>query len=145
TAGEAPLSEVRVDLLDSVGTLIQSDWTDLAGKYQFRGLPSGNYQAEFTYWPQYWITQQDVGLDDTIDSDPDPTSRRANVIVEGGSVNSHVDVGFFLTSGSGSGTGSSTGTGTGTSIGSGSGIGTGASGGAGGGLLDGGDTSPTGE
>lgn len=45
-AGEQPLEGVKIDLVDSVGTVIASTTTDADGQYRFAGLAPGEYRVQ---------------------------------------------------------------------------------------------------
>jgi len=77
--GEAGVPGVTVRLLDSTGTVIDTTTTDGNGNYLFTDLIPGVYSVEFdisTLPPDYRFVSQDVGGDDTTDSDADPTTGR---------------------------------------------------------------------
>ncbi len=74
-AGESGVAGVRVDLLNAVGGLITSTFTDADGLYRFTDLVPGEYAVQFTLPAGFLFSLQDQG-DDTLDSDPDITSGR---------------------------------------------------------------------
>ena len=45
-AGEAPVTNATVNLLNSAGTVIATTTTDAAGYYRFDGLPAGDYKVQ---------------------------------------------------------------------------------------------------
>ena len=50
--------------------------TNQNGLYLFTGIDAGNYIIEFVPPPGFTISPQNVGSDDEVDSDIDPTTRR---------------------------------------------------------------------
>ncbi len=74
--GEFGVSGITVDLLNTGGTKIASTVTNLNGFYRFTDLPApATYSVKFSNIPPgYQITQQDLGGDDTKDSDIDITT-----------------------------------------------------------------------
>ena len=67
------LANVEVTLFTGAGAEVISTVTDTNGNYSFDNLQAGDYFVQFSNFPAtYFFTQQDVGTDDTIDSDIDP-------------------------------------------------------------------------
>jgi len=67
------LANVGVTLFTGAGAEVISTVTDTNGNYSFDNLQAGDYFVQFSNFPAtYFFTQQDVGTDDTIDSDIDP-------------------------------------------------------------------------
>ncbi|MDA0323257.1 MAG: C25 family cysteine peptidase, partial [Verrucomicrobia bacterium] len=67
-----------------------------SGVYQFTGLPPGDYFVEVVPPAGFVISPQDIGGDDTIDSDIDPvTGLTAIVNLESGETDNTVDGGIF--------------------------------------------------
>ncbi len=83
-ATEPGVQNVTVDLYDDgtcAGTSIASDVTDASGAYGFIDLSPGTYCLQFSTVPAGWfITLQDQGGDDTVDSDADPGTGRVTGI-----------------------------------------------------------------
>jgi protocatechuate 3,4-dioxygenase beta subunit len=74
---EPGVANVIVRLLDSTGTEIASTTTDANGNYLFDNLVPGIYSVVFdisTLPADYRFVSQDVGGDDALDSDADPTT-----------------------------------------------------------------------
>jgi hypothetical protein len=73
--GAAGLGGVTVELWDCSGPpfIVATTATNAAGFYSFTVNP-GNYYVKFFLPPGYAFSPQDQGVDDTIDSDPDPTN-----------------------------------------------------------------------
>ena len=61
---------VTVQLVNSAGTIVATTTTDANGDYQFDGVAAGaGYKVQFVAPDGQVFTQQDVGNDDSIDSD----------------------------------------------------------------------------
>ena len=72
-AGEPGISDVTVDLYDCAGNQIDTTTTDANGFYSFE-VDAGDYYVEFTLPSGMVFSPMDVGADDAIDSDADPTT-----------------------------------------------------------------------
>jgi len=71
---------VLVNLLDNTGVFITSTFTDSFGKYLFTNLNPGQYIVEFKAAGRLRLSSpQDVGPDDSIDSDANPATGRTGV------------------------------------------------------------------
>lgn len=74
--GEKSLPGVKVELLDTDGTVLATTTTDRDGRYAFDELPAGTYRVRFTLTPEqqrmYEFTKRDAGGDDATDSDANP-------------------------------------------------------------------------
>ena len=74
---------VTVYLLDDMGNRIDTNVTDIAGFYEFTGLPPDDYEVEFdlTTIPMGYdpTTQGSFGVSDPTDSDADETTGRTEV------------------------------------------------------------------
>ncbi len=78
-SGEVGQEDVNITLYDSDGNLIDTNTTDSSGNYQFCGLKAGDYYivVEQDSLPDnYYLTTQNVGDDDTVDSDINETDGR---------------------------------------------------------------------
>jgi hypothetical protein len=80
-AGEPGHSNVQVDLYDAGGTLIATTLTAADGSYSFGGLLAGSYYLQFTAPAGLSWTAQDIGPDDTIDSDVDTMGQTPWIIL----------------------------------------------------------------
>ena len=106
-AGENPLAGVTVELYDASGNpVLDGDGnpvqvvTGSDGKYEFPGLPPGDYVVKFTPPSGYAISPVDQGGDDTVDSDADiVTGETAVITLTAGETNPDVDAGFYPTQG----------------------------------------------
>ena len=67
---EPGLESVRVNLYDDASTFLRWTETDVQGEYAFKAKP-GRYYLEFELPNTHSFTRQDIGLDDTVDSDAD--------------------------------------------------------------------------
>jgi VCBS repeat-containing protein len=72
--------------------------TDLQGQYAFQGVADGTYHLQFFKPSGSRFTTENVGADDTIDSDVDVTGRTGDIVVSGANVD-HVDAGLAYLSG----------------------------------------------
>ena len=68
--------------------------TDANGFYEFADLQAGDYRVRSSLPAGHFFTDQDVGNDDTIDSDVDSTGLSSVVTLAEGENNSDVDVGL---------------------------------------------------
>ena len=95
-AGETGLGGVTVTLLDAGGSTVASTTTAADGSYLFTGISPGQYRVEFTTPAGYTISTADQGGDDTVDSDPDPTTgQTALVTLTPGTTVTSVDAGMY--------------------------------------------------
>lgn len=79
-------------------TLAATTTTSGGGNYTFTNLTAGTYSVEFTApaGSAYLFTPANQGNDDELDSDADPSTRRASVTVEAGELNFSVAAGLYL-------------------------------------------------
>ncbi len=80
-AGELGVNNVRVELLDALGSAVDSDpntagiqpyviYTNALGEYLFTGLPAGDYTVRFSRLPAgYTSSASNAGTNDAIDAD----------------------------------------------------------------------------
>ena len=68
------IQNVDVELFDGSGTSQGTTSTALNGTYLFSGLLAGNYYLTFTLPTGLLFSPDNIGSDDTIDSDPDRTT-----------------------------------------------------------------------
>jgi len=73
-AGEPSIQGVTVNLYCCLGLFVDTTTTDANGFYSFTGLTPGDYYVEFVLPSGYAFSPQDVGTDDTVDSDADSTT-----------------------------------------------------------------------
>jgi hypothetical protein len=69
---EQGIDDITVELYSCEDIFISSTLTSDGGMYEFSDLEPGDYYVKFILPEYYVFTQQDVGEDDTIDSDADP-------------------------------------------------------------------------
>ena len=101
-SGESGIAGVTVNLLTNTGSPYLNDLgsattttTDAQGYYLFDELPEGEYIVEFVLPNDKLFTSQDVGSDNTIDSDANIYTGRTGIIILAGSVNDlSVDAGL---------------------------------------------------
>ena len=72
---EFGLPDVVVNLYNGDGDIIDSTFTDSEGYYVFYELSPGEYFIEFIVPVGYLYSPQDIGSDDSIDSDADATGK----------------------------------------------------------------------
>ena len=70
--GDEGLTGITVQLKDAEGTVIAETSTDANGDYRFDDLEAGTYSVGVVAPGDYRFSPQDVGGDDTIDSDVSP-------------------------------------------------------------------------
>ncbi len=93
-AGEPGLAGVAVELFDGQGAA-QGSTTTTAGGYLFSNLAAGDYYVAFTAPAGKVFSPQDVGGDDTLDSDPDSlTGETATFTLAASEARDFVDAGF---------------------------------------------------
>ncbi|MEP6987801.1 MAG: SdrD B-like domain-containing protein, partial [Chloroflexota bacterium] len=71
---------VTVHLLNSAGTVIGTKTTDATGNYLFDLLPPADYRIEFVLPAGYQFSPQDLGGDDSKDSDATPATGRTVLV-----------------------------------------------------------------
>lgn len=85
---------VTVQLLNAVGTIVATTTTDANGDYQFDGVaPGAGYKVQFVAPDGQVFTQQDVGSNDSIDSDVNAGGMSDTFTVSGGE-NVTIDAGL---------------------------------------------------
>lgn len=96
---EVGLAGVEVTLLraDSSGQfqIVATTTTDSAGNYRFDELPAGDNELVFEAPEGYVFSPDDVGHDDTIDSDADNVGRSDVVTLGEGEINLNIDSGLI--------------------------------------------------
>ena len=105
---EAGVENVTVRLVGSGDTVLATTVTDWAGEFTFAGLPAGTYDIEFVIPDDHDVTFDDVGMDNTVDSDAvvDEASEAADertaivvgVTVDGSDKNVDTDLGLLESS-----------------------------------------------
>ena len=93
--GEPGEPGVTVELYDSDGNMLASTVTDANGNYKFSGLTSGNYIIRFTLPSGYQFTNQNMGSDDAMDSDADPSTGETTVSLSSGEHDNTIDAGVI--------------------------------------------------
>ena len=74
TSDERSLKNVTIYLQDQNGNNIDTTQTDLFGNYMFLNIPVGNYIVKCALNSSFAISPQDIGNDDSKDSDADPNA-----------------------------------------------------------------------
>lgn len=95
--GEPGVGGVTVVLSDANGLPVGQTTTDPSGNYSFTNLVPGDYSVTFSNLPTgYQLTTQDVGLNDSLDSDADPvTGKTILTTLVGGQNDPTWDAGIF--------------------------------------------------
>lgn len=73
--------------------------TNATGNYSFTNIPAGLYRLQVTPPASYVFTLQNVGTDETVDSDADATGLVDNITLTAGPANNNVDVGLYIPAG----------------------------------------------
>jgi serine-aspartate repeat-containing protein C/D/E len=68
-SGEAGIASVTVKLLNSAGTVVATTTTNSVGEYLFSNLTPGDYKVQVVKPSGYYITKQDQGSNNNVDSD----------------------------------------------------------------------------
>ncbi len=94
--GTGGVSNVIVQLLNEVGTVVAATTSDSNGNYGFSPLdPLVKYVVQFTPPAGMAITLKDQGSDDALDSDADQvTGKTALITLTPGQINNTIDVGL---------------------------------------------------
>jgi len=90
-----PLPNVLVSVFDETDAFIDSTRTDAAGVYIFPQLPDGNYYVVFDQSARFRFTDQNVGSDDSIDSDVDPDTGRSALSTVSATSTPIIDAGYL--------------------------------------------------
>ncbi|WP_038141918.1 IPTL-CTERM sorting domain-containing protein [Thiothrix lacustris] len=95
-AGEPGVTGVAVKLIGSNGKDVATTMTDATGFYVFRDVVPGTYTVQFMLADTLKLTVQNQGDDDATDSDADPVTGKATVLVGSGELgNQTVDAGIL--------------------------------------------------
>lgn len=98
-AGETGITNVTVRLLNASLDVLDTTVTDGSGNYAFGGIVPGNYIVEFVTPTNYALGPQDVGADDTVDSDADPaTGCSGSFYIGAGTDDTTRDAGMYIPS-----------------------------------------------
>ena len=96
---EIGLSNVVVNLYNNNGDIVDSTVTDQYGRYAFYQLSPGEYYVEFITPTGYYFSPQDIGSNDSIDSDADPLSGKTiTAILIPGEKDGRWDAGMYTIS-----------------------------------------------
>ena len=79
---DTPVAGVKVYLLDGSGNKLDSTTTSSLGKYLFDSLTSGTYTVEFKAPVGQQFTIKDAGIDDTKDSDVNPSGKTGTYTID---------------------------------------------------------------
>lgn len=96
------LDSMGMPALDADGMPVSDIVTMADGAYLFTNLKPGDYQVEFIPPADFEFSDKNVGMDDTIDSDPDPMTGLTDLVnLESGDEVLTVDAGLFQRAGLG--------------------------------------------
>ncbi len=93
-AGEAGISGVKVYLRNTAGTILKTTYTDSQGKYGF-DVDAGTYQVQVVKPSGYYVTKQNQGSNDGVDSDINSSGYTGLYTVSAGQQNLTVDAGLY--------------------------------------------------
>jgi hypothetical protein len=102
--GEPGLQEFTINLYDDINELVDSVTTNETGNYSFVNLNPGEYTLELVHPPYlavvnpdpvFYLSPQNQGTDDTIDSDFDPETSRTSITLNSGENLESVDAGLY--------------------------------------------------
>ncbi len=92
--GEPAIVGATVELLDAAGNVIATTTTDADGNYEFTGLDAGDYSVRFAADADgKTFVDQNVGGDDTVDSDVDGSGTTGTISVGVGETSTDNDAG----------------------------------------------------
>ena len=99
-SGEPPMEGVLVRIYNHLDELLAQQVTDSNGSYAFTAeyfseIGAG-YYLEFIEPDSFTLAPQDVGFDDTIDSDPNQLTKKTDLIIATSATN--IDAGFIAAS-----------------------------------------------
>ena len=94
---ELPLNSIDVQLYDENRKLIQTQKTDVFGKYTFTEVPSGKYYVKFKVPNAYTVTKKDQGDDRGEDSNTDNSGKTALFTLSDGENKIDIDMGLYPT------------------------------------------------
>jgi serine-aspartate repeat-containing protein C/D/E len=81
-ANEPGVKDVRVELLDGNGQVLERARTSDSGRYTFDSLPAGTYRIRFGGLPPgLRLTRRHSGSNPAVDSDPDSTGLTAPIVL----------------------------------------------------------------
>ena len=93
--GEVGVSGVTVKLLTSAGAVVATTMTNAAGNYVFNGLDAGNYKVHVVSPSGYFVTRQDLGGNDSSDSDINKSGVTGTIALGSGQNVTNVDAGIY--------------------------------------------------
>ena len=90
------VANVSVKLYKEGGTFVEETKTRASGLYSFKNLIAGNYYVIFEAPTNYKISSQNIGSNDSDDSDANPTTGKTDIIkLIAGIDNRSVDMGLY--------------------------------------------------
>jgi len=96
-AGEPGIPGVTVQLYNASNAMVATTIININGYYSFSNLVSGNYSIQFVLPQGYRFSPQHQGIDDTKDSDANPSTGRTPMIVVNQSTHdTSWDAGMYL-------------------------------------------------
>ena len=90
-----PFAGVEVNLLSETGDTIATTTTDINGNYTFENVDNGTYLIQFESRESEEFTRDNVGDDDTIDSDViDSTGQTVQIVIADNADITNIDAGY---------------------------------------------------
>ena len=93
--GEVGVNGVTVKLLNSAGAVVATTTTNSSGNYVFNGLDAGNYKVHVVSPSGYFVTKQDLGGNDSTDSDINTSGVTGTIALGSGQNITHADAGIY--------------------------------------------------
>ncbi len=93
--GETGLAGVTVHLLDAASATVASTTTNATGTYLFNDLKPGTYSITVIAPPDHLFSPQNIGADDTVDSDVSSAGASGPYVLVTGKRNSTADAGLY--------------------------------------------------
>lgn len=94
-AGEPGVNGVQIQLLDASGAVVATTVSGADGAYAFTGLTPATYSVRFLAPAGYAFTGQELGGDQTLDSNVDANGNSRGVTLGSGENNPTLDAGLF--------------------------------------------------
>ncbi len=92
---ESGVSGVTVKLLNGSGSVIATTTTDGSGRYSFGNLDAGSYKVMVNAPTNYFVTKQNQGGNDSVDSDVNSSGMSGTILLAAGQNITDVDAGLY--------------------------------------------------